>query len=511
MKKVIYVISGLLSICTAVNAGGLLTNTNQNIAFNRNFARDGAIGIDGVYANPAGVAFLSKGWHLSFNAQNVYQSRTIKSGMTIPSMEKTPFYQPFKLNGGNENGIKEYTGNAAVPILPSLQAALNYDKWGIQMAFGLFGGGGKATFNDGLGSFERQVSVIPALLASAGLSSKTPHYSMDSYLSGQQYIFGVQLGSTYKMNKHLSAYAGMRINYVLNKYEGNITNITANIGGANVNLNNYFAEQANKLRLQATMLSSKATNLPVGAEKTKLEATAAKLNAGASAMDSYKEKVQDKYLDCTQTGWGVTPIIGLNFNYKKWNVGTRMEFNTYLNIQNNTKRDDTGMFKHGVNTPNDIPALWTIGVQYAVLPNLRTMVSYHHFFDKSARMANNKQEQLSGNTQEYLAGAEWDITKDVMISAGMQRTKYGLGDGSYLSDMSFVTSSYSFGFGGSVRIMKRARLNVAYFWTNYEQFDKSSSEPLPLLQSTNKKIVANNTDNFTRTNKVLGVGLDIDF
>ena len=98
-------------------------------------------------------------------------------------------------------------------------------------------------------------------------------------------------------------------------------------------------------------------------------------------MDSYKEKVQDKYLDCTQTGWGVTPIIGLNFNYKKWNVGTRMEFNTYLNIQNNTKRDDTGMFKHGVNTPNDIPALWTIGVQYAVLPNLRTMVSYHHFFD----------------------------------------------------------------------------------------------------------------------------------
>ena len=98
-----------------------------------------------------------------------------------------------------------------------------------------------------------------------------------------------------------------------------------------------------------------------------------------------------------------------------------------------------------------------------------------------------------------------------MISAGMQRTKYGLGDGSYLSDMSFVTSSYSFGFGGSVRIMKRARLNVAYFWTNYDRFDKSSSEPLPLLQSTNKKMVANNTDNFTRTNKVLGVGLDIDF
>lgn len=57
-------------------AGGLLTNTNQNIAWNRNMARDGVIAIDGVYSNPAGVAFLNKGLHLSFNFQNVYQTRT---------------------------------------------------------------------------------------------------------------------------------------------------------------------------------------------------------------------------------------------------------------------------------------------------------------------------------------------------------------------------------------------------------------------------------------------------
>ena len=50
-----------VSASQSIWAGGLLTNTNNNIAFNRNFARDGAIGIDGVYSNPAGVAFLSKG------------------------------------------------------------------------------------------------------------------------------------------------------------------------------------------------------------------------------------------------------------------------------------------------------------------------------------------------------------------------------------------------------------------------------------------------------------------
>ena len=58
-------------------AGGLLTNTNQNIAFLRNPARDGAIGIDGTYSNPAGVAWMEKGLHLSFNVQNAYQTRTV--------------------------------------------------------------------------------------------------------------------------------------------------------------------------------------------------------------------------------------------------------------------------------------------------------------------------------------------------------------------------------------------------------------------------------------------------
>ena len=62
---------------TSIKAGGLLTNTNQSIAFLRSLARDGAIGIDGVYSNPAGVAFLPMGLHLSLSVQNVYQTRTI--------------------------------------------------------------------------------------------------------------------------------------------------------------------------------------------------------------------------------------------------------------------------------------------------------------------------------------------------------------------------------------------------------------------------------------------------
>lgn len=55
-KKLACIAMAMLSQ-TAVFAGGLLTNTNQSFIFGRNFARDGVIAIDGVYSNPAGVAF----------------------------------------------------------------------------------------------------------------------------------------------------------------------------------------------------------------------------------------------------------------------------------------------------------------------------------------------------------------------------------------------------------------------------------------------------------------------
>ena len=136
------------------------------------------------------------------------------------------------------------------------------------------------------------------------------------------------------------------------------------------------------------------------------------------------------------------------------------------------------------------------------------MASYHYFFDKDAKMDKGKQKLLSGNTQEFLVGTEYDITDAIQVSVGGQRTKYGLGDGSFLSDMSFVTSSYSIGFGAGIQVSKMAKVNIAYFWTSYETFDKEYTEEMSAGGTT---VTVNNTDSFTRTNKVLGVGVDLTF
>ena len=58
MKKIFAAVAALVMTSTSMWAGGILTNTNQSVDFLRNPSRDAAIGLDGVYSNPACVVTL---------------------------------------------------------------------------------------------------------------------------------------------------------------------------------------------------------------------------------------------------------------------------------------------------------------------------------------------------------------------------------------------------------------------------------------------------------------------
>ena len=129
----------ILSLCQAsfIFAGGILTNTNQSAHFIRMVARDASLQIDAAYTNPAGLVKLNDGFHFSFSNQSAFQTRTI-----------TSTFAPFAGYGGN--ATKEFKGTASAPIIPSLQAAYKTGKWVLSGNIAVTGGGGKATFNDGL-------------------------------------------------------------------------------------------------------------------------------------------------------------------------------------------------------------------------------------------------------------------------------------------------------------------------------------------------------------------------
>ena len=246
MKKVI-LISFLALAGSSAFAGGLMTNTNQSVHFLRNPALDATTGIDGVYANPAGLIFLTDGLHLSLNNQSAYQTRTI-----------TSTFAPFAANN-NGNATKVFTGEASAPLIPSFQLAYKKDRYAISAAFAVTGGGGKAVFNNGLPSFEAPASMIPLSLKANGINTTT--YSVDQFMEGRQYIFGVQLNGTYKINDALSAAVGLRLNIVNNGYKGHLKNIQINPnqpafgasynGSALVSASKFFTDAATALNTWA--------------------------------------------------------------------------------------------------------------------------------------------------------------------------------------------------------------------------------------------------------------------
>ena len=511
----------MMAAAETVSAGGLLTNTNQNIAFLRNPARDGAIGIDGVYSNPAGVIFLGEGIHLSLNLQNAHQTRTVKTGFPL-----------FVYNMSNPGQtIHEFEGNADAPIVPSLQAAWNKGKWSLQFGFAIVGGGGKCEFDNGLGSFEQVVAGIPVMAqnlnaafpvtgmvvpGSALATDKINNgYASDAYMRGRQYYYGFTLGAARKITENLSVYGGVRMLYGSANYYGYVKNIRVEsaqqgmvaapeyFGQIQQALSQYSgaaaaaASQA-QAASDAYAAAGDAGNAALYAAKAAQAQAAAKgLETGAAGAAQLAKGTQDIELNCDQTGWGIAPIIGVDYKAGKLNLAAKYEFKTRMRLKNKSANSASAKnialldkYADGNKVAEDSPALLTVGAQYEILPSLRVMGGWHHYFDTDTKQYT---KDMLGDSNEYLFGAEYDICNRVQISAGAQRTAYDLKDAG-MNDISFNVSSWSFGLGIGVKVADNMKINAAYFQTLYDEYDK---------------VEQNVTNSFTRTNRVIGLGLDI--
>ena len=503
----------LLGAALTATAGGYLTNTNQSVAFLRNPAQDAAINLNGVYSNPAGVSFLKEGFHLGLNLQSAYQTR-----------EVTSKFAPFAYGANNNNSdTKLFKGTASAPIIPSVQAAWVKDRWAFQFNFALVGGGGKAEFEQGMGSFESQV----ALLGMVGSKIDADHkgsgfnkYKVDAYMHGKQYVFGTTLGASFRVNDNFSIYGGLRGVYATAHYYGYLKNIQVNAGnGANfMSASGYFGFGA------ATLKGKLAAN-PALAPQVR-------------QMTVLSEATKDVTLNADQHDFGFAPIVGAHFRSKYIDVAAKYEFRTAITFKNESANNESAnnlsalaAYRDGAEVRSDIPALLTFGVQVRPVEGLRLNLGYHHYFDKQAKSGLKgayRNELLNAGTKEYLFGAEYDLNKSWEVSAGVQRTEYPNTD-AYMNDLSFTTNSTSLGLGVGYRVNDMVKVNVGYFHTFYDTFRKDSpnynnvANIIAKSQSDNEKVQAGvvkqlvesgavkGSDDFTRTNKVFGVGVELTF
>ena len=475
---------GVLAVCSlgVAFAGGILTNTNQSARFARLMALEASTKADAAYYNPAGTIKLKEGFHFTFSNQSAFQERIINST-----------FEGYKGNGGSD--FKQFKGTASAPVIPSLQGVYRKGKWALSGSIAIVGGGGKATFENGLSMFEAPISTLPAqlngLVAGLGQQGVFPPtaklmakgYSVDQYMTGSNYIFGGQIGGAYEINKMFSVYAGFRLNVVHNKYEGSLKNLELGITSKNLEAMGIPANNGGMM--SPTPIFNLANKLPVPDDVKGMLVLPAKAAADGA------------YLESKQSGWGVAPILGAHFSYAGLNIGAKYEFKSSLNVENKTKKDDTGQFADGVNTAHDVPAMFAMGASYDILPQLTASLGYHHFFDKSAGMAGDKQKHLTGGTNEYLAGVEYRIDQMFLVSMGGQITRYGLAD-KFQSDLSFSVNSYSLGFGGAVNVSKNVQINVGYFFTDYANYKM-------------EEVAGNPSNVYTRKNKVFTAGVDFSF
>lgn len=256
-------------------------------------------------------------------------------------------------------------------------------------------------------------------------------------LEGTSHIFGLTLGASYRFIPYLSGYAGGRFNYTSNNYK--IDTDFPSIGKSNI--------------------------------------------------------------DVDQTGYGITPIVGLSAQYKRLTAGVKFEYRTRIELKNDTKKMPKSLaqsfssFADGVKTDADMPSYLAIGLQYAFLDNLRGSIGYHRFFDAAAEYANGADKYLDC-TNELLFGAEWDITKRITFSAGAQFTRLGLND-EYLTEINMNVDANSYGTGFAFRATDWLRFNLAYFRTFYYEWKGDKTEY--------------GVNNYDRRNQLVAVGADFAF
>lgn len=452
----LFALLGTIICHTAVFAGGPMTNTNQSAAFLRSIARGTSLQSDAVYYNPAGVVFMDNGFHIGINNQMAKQTRSTSSSLVMGN----------NLPGGFSE--TEFKGSVFSPLVPSVHFAWKHNRIAVMAGVGVNGGGGTIKYDNGLASFERIVSSFPTLLSANGLP--TTAYSRDLFLEGSSMTLAFNVGAAFRITDWLSVAAMVRYSASSNSYKAGLSNMMLNPAHPLLNPN-------------SGMISASQLLTSIN-------------------MAQYAALV-DQQLDVKQKGSSFSPVLALSFHKGKWDASVKYEFEMRTELENKTSKDINlgtgGMFPDGAKVKAETPALLAVAVSRHFGP-VKVIAEWHEFFDKSA--TNSFSNVITGNTTEYLLGAEWQISDKWLVSAGAQYTAIDMDPAKY-SDMNFSCPSVSVGLGLMYSFTEKIALNFGVMPTFYQDVTSTGVHQFGGMN------LGQYTDVFSRTSIACGLGLDI--
>lgn len=450
MKKILTIFSAL-TLTGTLFAGGLVTNTNQSALYTRLQNRAASTDIDAVYYNPAGLTKLDDGFHFSISNQTIGQTRKIKTVYTF-------------LNGSP----KEYKGTVSAPIYPDVYAAYNKGKISVSFGFSPVGGGGGATFEDGLPSLEVPISNLPPSVSALGIT--TTDYSVDMFFEAKSVYFGYQVNLAYEINDFLSVAAGLRMVSAKNTYSGSIENIK---------INPVYAGNPT-----GAMMSAPTFFTSIG-------------------QTGYAAQTSNRYADAEMTGVGYTPIISVNITpSEKLNIALKYEFKTGLELKTTVNDNKSaGMFIQDSTAIADMPAMFAAGINFKPIDRLMLSGSFMYYFDKDVDYDGQDdvdEVRIDNNFLEYGLGIEYGVTEKLRASAGWVATSTGVND-KYNSDMGYSTNTNSFGAGIGFRVNPMIDINLGGSKTFYKEGAETTTSLAPVNTTYNK------------STWIIGLGVDLHF
>lgn len=534
MRKILLTFA-LVCFAASLMAGGLVTNTNQSAAWTRLMCRGASLDVDAVYYNPAGTVMMDKGLHFSVSNQTITQTRWINTNFPV-------------LDGVTPTETREYIGDVFAPAFPSIYGVFNMGKIAVSAAFNPIGGGGGATFSDGIPRIEYDPALIAYSLRDYGVTG----YDLKAKFEASSIYFGYQVNVAYKINDMISVAVGGRMVTAKNTYNGYLRDVNLDFMGTPTSVAAVFNTLAGPPRGGA--VAAQAIVDGGGGTLTLAQAVAATpltqpeadaLAAGLTAIGVADPSVltineiygtfdavasdlegkavvygnlMDQEADVLQKATGFAPVISVNIQpIEMLNIAIRYEGKTSLKFKNETTSDfitavdpatgaaTASMFPDGYEYNADMPAMLSVAAMLRPTDRLMVTAGFTTFFDKPLDYSQGLGlELIDKNYISYSVGAEFGLTDALGISAGYSGTITGVNE-LYQNDMTHSLNTSTFGGGFVYSIGSLMDINLGAAFTTYaeETFDKVKTPPVGTA--------INFQETYDRGVWLVGVGVDFHF
>lgn len=335
----------------AANAQIYQDASNSTATVVRDPARQASTEVDAAIFNPAGTAFLEDGLHFSLNSKLAYKNY-------------------------NESSLNNDEKHQMLDEMPSLQAAYKNGSWALSLSLGNEGGFGAfhASEIPWLSNMLTDANNIVFDSYKTSMSEFTNNCNIydklvsNAKVSGSLYNYSARVGAAYKITPKLSVSAGLRFNYVTEQTYLGINRWVSQANTQQTTANAYFTTVDNGFRRTMQDYMQPYQDIidlanSMGIDASNLQETVDMLALLTDFVSEENQKMANtpnftSLINTRTNGWGIAPVIGMDYNVDKFNFAVKYEFETKIHTED-------GVLSY------HIPSVLSLGASWQPKDNLK--------------------------------------------------------------------------------------------------------------------------------------------